>query len=240
MTWHAHIVTLFPEMFPGPLQFSLAGKGLQKKIWDLSTTQIRNFAFDKHKTVDDTCYGHQAGMIMKPNIIHEALLAAYQQCQGHPKILYMSPRGLRFTQEMAHNFVKSDGLIILCGRYEGVDERVIEYWREHYQLQEISLGDYILSGGEIAALTVLDTCIRLLPHIVHNEESLSLESFELDLLEFPQYTKPYSWQGKVVPDILRSGDHKKIAAWQKEQAENITRIRRPDLWKLYLEKKNQA
>lgn len=236
-TWYAHVVTLFPEMFPGPLGLSLAGKGLADGRWRLETTALRDFGEGPRRTVDDTSYGHQAGMILKPDIVHAALTAAKVRCFGRPRILYMSPRGQPFTQKMAHEFADSDGVLILCGRYEGIDERVIELWREEEGLEEISLGDFILSGGELAALTIVDACVRLLPNIVHSEESLRLESFELDLLEFPQYTKPYSWQGKVVPEILRSGDHKKIAAWQKQQAENITQVRRPDLWEKYLEKK---
>lgn len=236
MTWYAHIVTLFPEMFPGPLGQSLAGKGLDEGKWRLETTALRNFGEGPRRTVDDTSYGHQAGMILKPDIVHQALLAAKARCPGRPRILYMSPRGKRFSQPMAHELAEGEGVIILCGRYEGVDERVIELWRETEGLEEVSVGDFILSGGETAALTIVDACVRLLPDIVHSEESLRLESFELDLLEFPQYTRPYSWQGKVVPEILRSGDHKKIAAWQKENAEKITRERRPDLWAAYVEK----
>lgn len=239
MTWSAHIVTLFPEMFPGPLQYSLAGRGLREGIWSLTTTQIRDFATDKRRTVDDTCYGHQAGMILKPNVVHAALSSAVKAFP-ESRVLHMSPRGRPFSQKLAHEFSDSCGLIILCSRYEGVDDRVIELWREERGLEEISVGDYVLSGGEVAAITVLDACVRLLPNIVHSEESLALESFELDLLEFPQYTKPYDWQGRVVPEILLSGDHKKIAAWQKEEAERVTQVRRPDLWRAYLDKKKGA
>ncbi|MDR1207755.1 MAG: tRNA (guanosine(37)-N1)-methyltransferase TrmD [Holosporales bacterium] len=233
MAWQASVVTLFPEMFPGPLTHSLAGKGLKKKIWNVSPIQIRDFAQDKHRTVDDTSYGHNAGMILKPDIVHCAMCHAVEHFLGTPQIIFMSPRGEPFKQPLARSLAQSDGVIVLCGHYEGIDERVIEHWRDTHGLKEISLGDYILSGGEIAALTLLDACIRLLPEIVHNEASLAQESFDLDLLEFPQYTKPYEWQDKVVPDVLLSGDHKKIAAWQKFEAEKITRARRPDLWELY-------
>lgn len=238
MAWKANIITLFPEMFPGPLQYSLAGKGLREGVWELETTQIRDFATDKHRTVDDTSYGHQAGMILKPDVVHQALLAAHTKLP-EAKILNMSPRGQPLTQKMAHEWAKGPGLILLCSRYEGIDERVLELWKDEHELQEVSIGDYILSGGEIAALTILDACVRLLPNIVHSAESLELESFEMDLLEFPQYTKPCDWEGKVVPEILRTGDHKKIAAWQREKAEQITRERRPDLWQTYLAKKNK-
>ncbi|GHS91126.1 tRNA (guanine-N(1)-)-methyltransferase [Alphaproteobacteria bacterium] len=240
MTWHAHILTLFPEMFPGPLAYSLAGKGLKEKIWTFSTTCLSDFASDKRRTVDDTSYGPNAGLLLKPDIVHAALEHATQNCPDVTPILALSPRGRPFTQALAHSFAQSDHLILLCGRYEGIDERVIEYWRETRGLMEINVGDYILSGGEIAALTLMDACIRLLPGIVHSPESLSLESFELDLLEFPQYTKPCDWKGRLVPEILRSGNHKEIASWQRKQAEEITKTRRPDLWNTYLKKKNEA
>ncbi|MDR1907444.1 MAG: tRNA (guanosine(37)-N1)-methyltransferase TrmD [Holosporales bacterium] len=240
MPWTASVVTLFPEMFPGPLACSLAGKGLQKGIWELTTIQIRDFATDKHRTVDDTSYGPNAGMILKPDIVHCALSSAVERFAGTPQILFMTPRGATLTQPMVRDLASSDGVIILCGHYEGIDERVVEHWKTHNNLKEVSVGDYILSGGEIAALTVLDACIRMLPNIMHNNASIAQESFDLDLLEFPQYTKPYRWQEKVVPEILLSGDHKRIAEWQKEQAENVTRVRRPDLWQLYLERKRNG
>lgn len=232
--WNVNVLTLFPEMFPGMLGYSLSGKGLENRIWDIKTTQIRDFAKDKHKMVDDTCYGPNAGMLMKPDVVHDALTHAKSTFHGVPKIIYMSPRGVPLKQKMVHEFANSDGLIILCGRYEGIDNRVIEHWKETDELIEVSIGDYILSGGEVAAMVLIDSCVRLLPNIVHSKESLISESFELDLLEFSQYTKPYSWHGKVVPDILLSGDHKKIAAWQKNEAENVTKVRRPDLWETYL------
>jgi len=240
MTWRATVLTLFPEMFPGPLQYSLAGRGIAQNIWQLQTMNIRDFALDKHKTVDDTCFGGGAGMVLKPDVVHAALQAGLESYQGEqPSILYMTPRGVPLTQEKVHSLVDNNpkGTIILCGRYEGIDDRVIHHWREHHGLQEVSLGDYILSGGEMAALTVIDACVRLLPGIVNTQESLESESFELDLLEFPHYTKPQNWQNQIVPEILLSGDHKKIAAWRHNQAEQITQERRPDLWQAYLNKK---
>lgn len=239
MTWRATVLTLFPEMFPGPLEHSLAGKALKSNLWKLDTIDIRNFAHDKHKTVDDTCAGGGAGMVLKADVVDQALQAGVASYgQEKPAIIYLTPRGEPLRQPRVRSLVADhpSGCLLLCGRYEGVDDRVIQTWKEESGLIEISLGDYILSGGEMAALTLLDACVRLLPGVVHSQESLESESFELDLLEFPQYTKPQNWQGKVVPEILLSGDHKKIAAWRHKQAENITRERRPDLWEAYLKK----
>jgi tRNA (guanine37-N1)-methyltransferase len=238
--WRATILTLFPDIFPGPLAHSLAGKGLQQKIWQLQTINIRDFAADKHKTVDDTCFGGGAGMVLKPDVVHSALESALKSYNGEkPSIIYLTPRGTPLTQLKLRSIVNDHacGAMFLCGRYEGVDDRVIQHWQQQHHLQEISLGDYILSGGEIAALTIIDACVRLLPGIVNKVESLESESFELDLLEFPHYTKPHNWQNQIVPEILLSGDHKKIAAWRHKQAEKITRERRPDLWQSYLNKK---
>jgi len=242
--WLATVVTLFPEMFPGPLGHSLAGRGLDGNIWQLDTVNIRDFAHDKHKTVDDTCFGGGAGMVLKPDVVHSALESAVSKYGAHsakpsikPSIVYVTPRGVPLNQKIVRSLAGGSGLVVLCGRYEGVDNRVIEYWRENNGLQEVSLGDYILSGGEMAALTMIDACVRLLPGIVNTQESLESESFELDLLEFSQYTKPQNWQNKIVPEILLSGDHKKIAAWRQCEAEKITKERRPDLWQTYLMKK---
>jgi tRNA (guanine37-N1)-methyltransferase len=173
-------------------------------------------------------------MIMKADVVDSALRYALADFAGKPHILYMSPRGVSLKQKTVHTFAQSDGIIVLCGRYEGVDDRVIEYWRESHGLLEVSVGDYILSGGEIAAFALIDACVRLLPSVVGNEVSLDCETFELDLLEFPQYTKPCVWRGKSVPEILLSGDHKRIAEWQKREAEKITELRRPDLWEAYV------
>lgn len=234
LPWPVTILTLFPEMFPGTLGHSIAGKALKKKIWALNTLNIRDFATDKHKTVDDTPYGGGTGLIMMPDIVHHALSKAKEQHNGNPQFIYMSPRGVPLNQKHVRQLAQNpDGVVILCGRYEGVDDRVIEHWTQEHQLIELSIGDYILSGGEIAASVVLDACIRLLPGVLVKENATRSESFELDLLEFSQYTKPYIWHKKVVPEILLSGDHSKIAAWRKKSAEMITKLRRPDLWEAY-------
>lgn len=234
--WRATVLTLFPEMFPGPLAHSLAGRALRENLWLLKTIDIRDFAHDKHQTVDDTCVGGGAGMVLKADIVDAALTYACSQYnEEKPAIIYLTPRGEPLRQPRVRSLMKnnSSGCILLCGRYEGIDDRVIEKWREEKGLMEISIGDYILSGGEIAALTLMDACVRLLPGVVNKQESLESESFELDLLEFPQYTKPQNWQGKAVPEVLLSGDHKKIAAWRQGQSEKITKERRPDLWDAY-------
>lgn len=239
--WKATLVTLFPEMFPGSLAHSIAGKAMGQKMWDIDTVHIRDFATDRHKTVDDTPYGGGTGLVMMPHIIHDALChAKTQHGTSSPQMIYMSPRGKVLDQKLVRHLSNHrDGIIVLCGRYEGVDDRVIEHWRDTEGLMEISIGDYVLSGGEVAALTLLDACIRVLPGVLVKEEATTSESFELDLLEFSQYTKPRIWQNKVVPEILLSGDHSKIAAWRKKSAEMITKERRPDLWTAYLEKANQ-
>lgn len=243
MSWRATALTLFPEMFPGPLAHSLAGRALKENFWSLETIDIRDFAHDKHQTVDDTCVGGGAGMVLKADIVDAALNHAYVQYpKEKPAIIYLTPRGEPLRQSRVHSLIKDhpSGCILLCGRYEGVDDRVIEKWREEKDLIEISIGDYILSGGEIAALTLMDACVRLLPGVVNKQESLESESFELGLLEFPQYTKPQNWQSKTVPEVLLSGDHKKIAAWRHRQAEEITQKRRPDLWEAYLKKTKEV
>lgn len=241
-TWKTGILTLFPDMFPGPLQHSLAGKALEKQIWSLETFNIRDFSQDKHLKVDDTSYGGGEGLVIRPDVVHDALLAAEKSVGSSEDVqfIYTSPRGKPFNQDMAKQWISSKkGLVILCGRYEGIDQRVIDYWTEEKKLIEVSLGDFVLSGGEIAALTMLDACIRLLPGVLKNEKTATIESFELDLLEFSQYTKPCVWQNRVVPEVLRSGDHKKIAAWQQNSAETITKERRPDLWSKYLKRTNK-
>lgn len=235
--WKVTILTLFPEIFPGPLKYSVMGKALEKNLWQLNTINIRDFAQDKHKTVDDTPYGGGAGMVMKPDVIHRALEQACENYKEKPRVVYLTPRGVLFKQTIAHDLVSNSrqGLIILCGRYEGVDQRVIEHW----QMEEISVGDFILSAGEIGALTVLDACLRLIPGVLGKEESWQNESFQLGLLEHSLYTKPYEWNGKVVPDVLRSGDHQQIAAWQRNNAVEVTKQRRPDLWEGYQKAHNQ-
>ncbi len=231
MTWHATVVTLFPEMFPGGLGHSLPGRALEDKKWLLDSVQIRDFAPDKHRTVDDTPYGGGAGMVLKPDVIHRALESAKGLGNPDRPMIYLTPRGKPLTQKMVRHFgLNTPGVVLLCGRYEGVDHRVVEHW----DLEEISIGDYVLSGGELPAQVLLDACVRLIPGVIGKEESLINESFELGILEYPQYTKPQCWQNKIVPDVLLSGDHQKIAKWRQEEAEKITRIRRPDLWQAYL------
>jgi tRNA (guanine37-N1)-methyltransferase len=221
-------LTLFPEMFPGPLGHSLAGTALKKGIWSLETVNIRDFATDKHRTVDDSPYGGGTGMVMKPDIVDAAVEHAKTRLPG-AKIIYTSPRGTPLTQSLVEELKKHD-LIILCGRFEGVDHRVIE----HHDMLEVSLGDFVLSGGEIAALALLDAAVRLLPGVIGKEEALAQESFNITsdyagLLEYPHYTRPSSWKGREVPEILLSGNHQQINAWRLEQAKLVTRARRPDL-----------
>ena len=240
--WSAEVLTLFPEMFPGPLGHSLAGKALEKGLWRLNTTHLRDFASPNAYGVDDACYGGGAGMVMRPDIIDAALTQTVRNKTVRDKtatkgafscpLIYLTPRGAPLTQGMVRRYaLQSSGVVLLCGRYEGIDQRVIEQW----QMEEVSIGDYILSGGEIAALTLIDACIRLLPGVMGKEESALNESFELGLLEYPQYTRPRVWNNRIVPEILLSGDHQKIASWRQAQAENITKARRPDLWAQYLE-----
>lgn len=233
MPLHVTVVTLFPEMFPGGLSYSLTGKALADQKWLLDTVQIRDYAEDKHHTVDDTPYGGGAGMVMKPDVVDRALQAARGRGSNDRKMIYLTPRGKPFTQKLAREYASNEsGLILLCGRYEGVDSRVIEHW----QMDEVSIGDYVLTGGELPAQILLDAVVRLLPTVLGNKESLENESFELGILEYPQYTKPQNWENKIVPDVLLSGDHQKIARWRQEEAERITRERRPDLWQAYLKK----
>lgn len=238
MAWNSTIITLFPEMFPGPLGYALAGKALEEKIWSLQTVDLRPFGIGKYQGVDDTCYGGGAGMVLRPDVIDNALTQALETHPApNPTVIYLTPRGTPFTQKTAHQLSDNpDGCILLCGRYEGIDDRVITHWREIHALQEISIGDYILSGGEMGALTLLDACIRLLPNVVNTPESLTSESFEVDLLEFPQYTRPKVWNNFCVPEILLSGHHAQIEKWRLEQSQRITQERRPDLWSVYLEK----
>lgn len=230
LCWSATILTLFPELFPGPLAGSLTGKALSKGLWSLETIQIRDYAFDKHKTVDDTCFGGGAGMVIKPDVVDAALKAAQEKAPAGASFVYLTPRGRPLTQEMVRSYTKKPGVVVLCGRYEGVDQRVIDEWA----MDEVSLGDYVLTGGELAVYPMVDACVRLLPGVIGSEESLQEESFELGILEYPQYTRPQIWKDRIVPDVLLSGDHKKIAAWRRNEAEKITQSRRPDLWTRYL------
>jgi tRNA (guanine37-N1)-methyltransferase len=222
MTWRATVLTLFPSMFPGPLGQSLAGRALESGIWSLDSRDIRDHAHDRHRTVDDTPFGGGAGMVMRPDVVDAAIADA---ADGRP-LLYVTPRGRRLAQEDAQRLAAGPGVIVLCGRYEGVDQRVIDA----RQPDEISVGDYVLSGGELAAMVVLDACVRLLPGTMGAAESATEESFANFLLEYPHYTRPAEWQGRAVPQVLLSGNHAAISAWRTAQAVTITQQRRPDLW----------
>jgi len=224
------VLTIFPELFPGFLGYSLTGKALEEQKWQLEAINIRDYAFDKHKSVDDTPCGGGAGMIMRPDVLGRAIKANH----SNGKIIYMSPKGIPLTQKKVHELSLAQELTIICGRFEGIDERIIEA----YDIEEISIGDYILTGGEQAAQVMLDAVVRLLPGVLGNEESLSDESFENCLLEYPQYTRPIEWEGKKVPEVLLSGHHQKIEEWRKEQAIIATKAKRPDLFKIYLDSKN--
>jgi tRNA (guanine37-N1)-methyltransferase len=224
--WTATVLTIFPEMFPGPLGASLAGKALAAGVWALETVDIRDFAGDKHGTVDDAPFGGGPGMVMRPDVVDAAL----ESVADRPgPLVFVSPRGRRLEQSMVEAYAAEPGITILCGRYEGVDERVIEA----RNLEEVSLGDFVLSGGEPAALVLIDAIVRLLPGVVGEAASLSEESFARDLLEYPHYTRPAEWRGRTVPEVLTSGHHERIRAWRLQQAEDITRRRRPDLWARY-------
>ena len=230
--WRATALSLFPEMFPGPLGESLAGKALKEGVWQLEAVDIRRFARDRHGTVDDAPFGGGAGMVMKPDVLSAALLAVAEApgMAEAPKLL-LSPRGAPFTQARGRQLAAGPGVVLVCGRFEGVDERVIEA----HALEEISVGDFVLSGGEIAAMAVIDCCVRLLPGVMGAPQSASEESFEDGLLEYPHYTRPASWAGpdgteRRVPEVLVSGHHGKVAEWRMRQREEITRRRRPDLW----------
>lgn len=228
-SWNATVLTLFPDMFPGPLGQSLAGKALKTGIWSLKSLDIRAFAGDKHRSVDAPPFGGGAGMVLRPDVM-DAALASVDQLPG--RRIYLSPRGKSFDQSVAESLVEDPGVVLICGRFEGLDQRLIDA----RNLEEISLGDYVLSGGEIASLAVLDACVRLLPGVLGSEEGLEEESFTKGLLEYPLYTQPREWKGKTVPEVLLSGHHGDIKTWQREQAEMVTRDRRPDLWARYLER----
>lgn len=216
-----HVLTLFPEMFPGPLAHSLIGRAHEKGLWDLKTIQIRDFATDKHKTVDDTPFGGGAGMVMKPDVLDAAL-----NClpAGTHKI-YLSPRGVPLTQARVLELSQLSSIAVLCGRYEGIDQRVID----HHAMEEISLGDFVLAGGEVAAMALMEAVVRLIPGVLGNADTHAEESFSQGLLEYPHYTRPALWQGLAVPDVLLSGDHAKVRQWRLEQAQKLTKERRPDL-----------
>ncbi|WP_375291598.1 tRNA (guanosine(37)-N1)-methyltransferase TrmD [Qipengyuania sp.] len=233
MPFTASILTLYPEMFPGPLGVSLAGRALERGDWSCEAVQIRDFATDKHRTVDDTPAGGGAGMVLKPNVLAAALDSV---TPGRP-VLAMTPRGKPIGQRRIREIAAGPGIVIICGRFEGFDERFFE---ARPQIEEVSLADIVLSGGETAALAILDACIRLLPGVMGAPESGHEESFESGLLEYPHYTRPQEWEGRTIPEVLRSGDHAKIAAWRQRQAEDITRLRRPDLWERYRGVRDQS
>lgn len=224
MSFRASVLTLYPEMFPGALGLSLAGRALEAGTWSLDVTQIRDFATDRHRTVDDTPAGGGAGMVMRADILAKAIDHVAAPDDPRPRLL-MSPRGRPLDQERVRALAAGPGVVIVCGRFEGVDQRVIEA----RNLEEVSIGDYILSGGEPAALVLLDAIVRLLPGVMGNDESGTHESFEAGLLEHPHYTRPQEFEGRSIPEILTSGNHAKIAAWRREEAERLTRQRRPDL-----------
>lgn len=225
MSWRASVITLFPELFPGPLGASVIGRGLDNGAWALDTHNLRDFAQDRHRTVDDTPAGGGAGMVLKPDILADAIDFAAPTDDERPRIV-MSPRGMPLTQQRVRELAQGPGALIICGRFEGIDQRVIEA----RNLQEISIGDYVLAGGEVAAMVLLEAVVRLLPGVLGAAESHADESFEDGLLEYPQYTRPQSFEGLEIPAVLTSGDHGKVAKWRREQAEALTRTRRPDLW----------
>ena len=224
--WQAQIFTLYPEFFPGPLSKGLYGKALEKKIWNLKVVNIRDAAVDKHKTVDDTPFGGGAGMLLKADILARSI---DKNLKDNSRIFYLSPKGKKFDQKIAKELSKEKSINLICGHFEGVDERLLST----RNIEEISIGDFILSGGESAAVVIIDSILRLLPGVLGNDSSKKNESFENGLLEYPQYTKPQVWEDKSVPDVLLSGDHAKIKDWRLSQSEAITRVRRPDLWQKY-------
>ena len=227
----ARIFTLYPEFFPGPLGKGLYGKALAEKIWKLETVNIRDYTIDKHKTVDDTTYGGGSGMLIKPDVLANSL---DKNLSSREKIIYLSPKGKLFNQELAKELSREKTINLICGHFEGVDDRILST----RDIEEISIGDYILSGGESASFVLIDSVLRLLPNVLGNDKSKKDESFENGLLEYPQYTKPQIWEEKSVPEVLLSGDHAKIKDWRLSQSEAITRRQRPDLWKKYIKEKN--
>lgn len=223
--WQAHIVTLFPDLFPGVLGASLTGRALQDGLWQLHTHDLRRYGIGKHRNVDDTPAGGGAGMVMRADVVGPAIQAAQTRAHGRWPILYMSPRGRRFDQAMAHDLADCAGITMLCGRFEGVDERVIE----HYGITEVSLGDFVMTGGELAAQAMIDATVRLLPGVLGNAKSTVEESHSNGQLEHPQYTRPATWEGREIPSVLMSGNHGEIAKWRAAQSLELTRTRRPDM-----------
>lgn len=227
--WRAKVLTLYPEMFPGTLGASLLGKALQDGLWRLDTIDIRTFSLGKHRQVDDTPTGGGAGMVLKPDVVDKAIRFAQRDAHGAWPIIYFTPRGRPMTQALARHLSEGPGATLLCGRFEGLDERVIQ----HHNMLEVSLGDFVMTGGEIAAQALLDATVRLIPHVLGNAGSVEDESFSNGLLEYPHYTRPNDWNGLTVPEVLLSGHHGNIAKWRTEQSERLTKERRPDLWRAY-------
>lgn len=232
--WTARIITLFPDAFPGVLGESLTGKALKDGKWQLETTDLRIFGEGKHRNVDDTPAGGGAGMVLRPDVLGKAIEQTLRSARGTNPLVYLSPRGVPFTQKIARDWSKCDGVTLLCGRFEGVDQRVLD----HYNIQEVSLGDFVLTGGEIAAQAMIDATVRLLPSVLGNAESIEDESHSNGLLEHPQYTRPAEWMGREIPEVLTSGNHGKVAEWRQKMAEEITKARRPDMWEKW--KDNQS
>lgn len=229
--WTAAVLTIFPEMFPGPLGLSLAGQALDKGIWSLDAVDIRDFATDRHRSVDDTPFGGGPGMVMRPDVVDAAIAAAKRTAAGDAPLIYLTPRGVPLSQARARELAGGSGATLICGRFEGLDQRVLEA----HDVEEISLGDYVLSGGELAAMVLLDAVVRLLPGVIGDRASLDEESFESGLLEYPHYTRPAEWRGRAVPEVLLSGHHANIEAWRRERAEELTKTRRADLWARYVD-----
>ena len=232
MSWRATVLTIFPEMLPGPLAFSLAGKALAAGLWRLDTVDIRGFSRDKHRSVDDAPFGGGPGMVMRPDVLDAAITGA----RGVGPLILLSPRGRRLDQPRVAALAAGPGVTLICGRFEGIDERIVEA----RAIEELSLGDFVLSGGEPAAIALLDACVRLLPGVLGDAAALAEESFAAELLEYPHYTRPQEWQGRPVPEVLVSGDHARIRAWRRAQAERLTRERRGDLWQRYLALRGDA
>ena len=232
--FQAQVITLFPGAFPGVLGESLTGKALNEGLWQLKTYDLRQYGEGRHRNVDDTPAGGGAGMVLRPDVLERAITAARSEARGVMPLIYLSPRGKPFNQAMARRFAACDGLTLLCGRFEGVDQRLLD----HHQIEEVSLGDFVMTGGEIAAMALIDASVRLLPKVLGNAESTVEESFSDGLLEHPHYTRPALWNDLAIPDILTSGNHGAIAKWRQAAAEEITKIRRPDLWQSFLRKKS--
>jgi tRNA (guanine37-N1)-methyltransferase len=235
LPWTATVLTLMPEAYPGLLGVSLLGTSLKQGLWNLDIVNIRDFALDKHASVDAPAFGGGPGMVMRPDVVNRSLESAF--CERKPqKILYLSPRGRKITQTYVQELAKQDHIGLLCGRFEGVDQRVLDAW----DVEEVSLGDFVLAGGDVAAMALIEAIVRLLPGVLGSEASLEEESFASGLLEYPHYTRPQNWEGREVPEVLRSGHHEKIRAWRRGKAEELTKARRPDLWENYVKSRSKA